>query len=34
MNSKEHCLTEVAFTKDQNGCISVVSHKGNEYQEL
>lgn len=34
MKSKEHGLNDVAFTKDQNGCISVITYKGNEYQEL
>lgn len=32
--SKEHGLNDVAFTQDQNGCISVITYKGNEYQEL
>lgn len=34
MKSKEHGLNDVAFTKDQHGCISVITYKGNEYQEL
>lgn len=34
MKSKEHSLNDVAFTKDQNGCISVITYKGNQYQDL
>ncbi|XP_065926713.1 uncharacterized protein [Magallana gigas] len=34
MKSKEHGLNDVAFTIDQNRCISVITHKGNQYQEL
>lgn len=32
MKSKEHGLNDVAFTIDQNRCISVITHKGNQYQ--
>ncbi|XP_052692267.1 platelet endothelial aggregation receptor 1-like isoform X2 [Crassostrea angulata] len=34
MKNKEHGLNDVAFTIDQNRCISVITHKGNQYQEL
>lgn len=34
MKSKEHGLNDVAFTIDQNRCISVITHKGNQYQEV
>lgn len=34
MKSKEHSLNEVAFTKDQTGCISVINLRGNKSRTI